>query len=323
MAFIESIYYIVDVFFAESVPFKIYVADGQSVVLLRYTEWLLTCPVLLIHLSNVTGLNEEYNERTMVLLTSDQGTIMFGILAAFSRGGLKIFFFCVGALFGINTFYNAAQVYIEAYYIVPQGICQRGVKFLTWAYFLSWPLFPVMFVFGPTGFGHLDRYGDLIAHAIIDFISKNIWGMFAWYLRYLVHTHVVMNGHHTKRVKTVILGQERELTVTGGAAVPPRPAVSASRRRGPRLWRHERRLVSPRPSLALQVLADENDKEAVTHSTRALTTRRRSIERLARQLKSKGIKTRTSLDVSLAAGSVAGAVACRDGVCQAWRLVSS
>ena len=39
---------------------------------LRYGEWLMTCPVLLIALSNLTGLKDDYSVRTMRLLTGDQ-----------------------------------------------------------------------------------------------------------------------------------------------------------------------------------------------------------------------------------------------------------
>ena len=38
----------------------------------RYCVWLMTCPVLLIHLSNLTGLNEEYSPVTMRLLINNQ-----------------------------------------------------------------------------------------------------------------------------------------------------------------------------------------------------------------------------------------------------------
>lgn len=259
MSIIEGLYYVVDIFYADKIPFTLFMADGATIYMLRYVEWLLTCPVLLIHLSNVTGLNDEYSPQTMKLLTSDQGTLIFGIMAAMGTGGIKVFFFLLGASFGVTTFYTAAQVYIQAYYEVPKGQPQKAVRWMTWAYFMSWPLFPVFFLAGPVGFGHLNKHGDLIAHSIIDMLSKNGWGILGWYLRYAIHLHVAMNGHHTKRVKTTIMGREKEISV----------------------------------------FAEEGEQDAVTHSTRALTTRRRSIERLARQLRNRGVKTRASLDVSV------------------------
>ena len=46
--------------------------------------------VILIHLSNITGLNDDYNKRTMQLLISDIGTIVMGATAAMSRGPIKV-----------------------------------------------------------------------------------------------------------------------------------------------------------------------------------------------------------------------------------------
>lgn len=57
------------------VSLTIALASGPPahVVWVRYAEWLLTCPVLLIHLSNLTGLADDYSHRTMALLVSDIG----------------------------------------------------------------------------------------------------------------------------------------------------------------------------------------------------------------------------------------------------------
>lgn len=53
---------------------------------------LLLCvlQVILIHMSNITGLNSEYNKRTMALLVSDIGTIVMGVAAAFGTGYVKV-----------------------------------------------------------------------------------------------------------------------------------------------------------------------------------------------------------------------------------------
>jgi hypothetical protein len=55
--------------------------------LLTATSWL---QVILIHLSNITGLNDDYSPRTMRLLVSDIGTIVWGITAALATGPIKV-----------------------------------------------------------------------------------------------------------------------------------------------------------------------------------------------------------------------------------------
>ena len=46
--------------------------------------------VILIHLSNITGLEDDYSKRTMRLLVSDIGTIVMGVSSALSSGYLKV-----------------------------------------------------------------------------------------------------------------------------------------------------------------------------------------------------------------------------------------
>jgi bacteriorhodopsin len=104
--------------------------------------------VILIHLSNLTGLKGEYSRRTMFLLVSDLGTIVWGIAAANALGTSKAIFFTVGLCYGANTFYNASRVYIESFHMVPKGICRKLVLTLAWMFFVSWALFPLAFIAG-------------------------------------------------------------------------------------------------------------------------------------------------------------------------------
>ncbi len=46
--------------------------------------------VILIHLSNLTGMKNDYNKRTMALLVSDIGCIVWGTTAAMSTGFIKV-----------------------------------------------------------------------------------------------------------------------------------------------------------------------------------------------------------------------------------------
>ncbi len=71
-------------------PASLYLSTGNWVLWLRYAEWLLTCPVILIHLSNLTGLKDDYSKRTMRLLVSDIGCVVWGITSAMATGYLKV-----------------------------------------------------------------------------------------------------------------------------------------------------------------------------------------------------------------------------------------
>lgn len=104
--------------------------------------------VILIHLSNLTGLSGHYSRRTMFLLVSDVGTVVWGTAAALAVGPAKPIFFCVGVCYSCLTYYNAARVYIESFHTVPKGICRKLVITLAWMFFSSWILFPLAFVAG-------------------------------------------------------------------------------------------------------------------------------------------------------------------------------
>ena len=152
---------------------------------------LLTCPVILIALSRVGSVDGNYSRRTMKLLTSDQGTIIMGVTAAYSKGAVKICFFFVGLIYGFNTFYTAASVYLEAFRNVPDDLKQL-VKYMTYIFYSSWVMFPILFVAGPEGFGHISPAGSIIGHSIADLLSKNLWGIFDWWLDYQVKVRAMM-----------------------------------------------------------------------------------------------------------------------------------
>lgn len=75
------------------------------------------------------------------------------------------------------------QVYIEAYHTVPKGHCRNVVRLMAWCFYAAWTMFPLLFVFGPEGFGHLTGYASTIAHTIADVLSKQTWGLLGHHLR--------------------------------------------------------------------------------------------------------------------------------------------
>jgi len=191
IAWVEMIKYILEIWWEETSPATIRLTNGTVAPWLRYGEWLLTCPVILIALSRVGTTEGSYSRRTMKLLTSDQGTIIMGVTAAYSRGMVKVIFFFVGLLYGFNTFYTAATVYLEAFKNVPDD-CKTLVKYMAYCFYASWVMFPILFVAGPEGFGHISPAGSIIGHSIADLLSKNLWGLIDWWLDYNVKLRALM-----------------------------------------------------------------------------------------------------------------------------------
>nr|AHH02114.1 protein 123 [synthetic construct] len=192
-------------------PFTLFLSNGNIVAWLRYAEWLMSCPVILIHMANLTGLNNSYSPRTMSLLISDVGCIVLGSTAAMATGWVKWVFFCMALSFGLTTYYNAARVYMEAFHTVPKGICRQLVMALAWIYFTSWSCFPILFILGPEGLDHIPFMASSVAHNFLDLISKNLWGMLAHMLRVKIHEHILIHGDIRTKTKVSVAGQDVEV----------------------------------------------------------------------------------------------------------------
>jgi len=188
VSILEAIIYVVSIGWEEHSPATVYLTNGAIIPWIRYVEWLLTCPVILIALSRVGTLEAAYSRSTMKLQTSDQGTIIMGIMAAASTGITNVGFYLVGLTYGFTTFYTAAGVYLEAYRNVPDD-CRTLVKYMAYSFYGGWLMFPLLFILGPEGAGHITDDGSTIGHSIADLLSKNIWGMFEWRLDVKLHEH--------------------------------------------------------------------------------------------------------------------------------------
>jgi len=188
IAVVETIKYIVELGWEEESPATIYLTNGNIVPWIRYVEWLSTCPVILIALSRVGTLDAAYSKSTMKLLTSDQGTIIMGIMASSTSGVTNLGFFLLGCFYGFSTFYTAAGVYLEAYRNVPED-CRGIIKSMGYSFYSGWIMFPILFLIGPEGAGHITHNGSTIGHAIADLLSKNLWGVFEWKLDNSLHAH--------------------------------------------------------------------------------------------------------------------------------------
>lgn len=187
MAVIEAAVYIVAIGWETTSPFTVYLTNGRVVPWLRYLEWLITCPVILIALSRVGQTGGGYSRSTMKLLTSDQGTIILGIFAACTESdvGQTAFYLC-GVAYGFTTFYTAASVYVEAWRSVPDE-CKSLLKVMAYFFYSGWLMFPVLFVVGPEGAGHLSDAGSTIGHSIADLLSKQSWGVCEYLMENKLH----------------------------------------------------------------------------------------------------------------------------------------
>ena len=173
--------YIIEIFHGNDSPAMVRLTDGSIAPWLRYCGWLLTSPVILIALSGTGMPAGVYSRRTMKLLTSDQGFKVMQITSAFSKGSVKVAFFFVAMVYGGNTLYSCATVYLQAFANIHPEL-QGMIKFMSAVFFAAFIMYPILFVAGPEGFGHVSPEGSIIGHAMADLLSKSLWGVCSWWL---------------------------------------------------------------------------------------------------------------------------------------------
>nr|QCB66177.1 putative channel rhodopsin [Haematococcus lacustris] len=208
---VELIKVLMEIYHEFDHPCTLYLSTGNWILWLRYGEWLLTCPVILIHLSNITGLKNDYNKRTMWLLVSDIGCVVMGVTAALCYDYKKWIFYCLGLCYGSNTYFHAAKVYIEGYHTVPKGHCRNVVRLMAWCFYMAWTMFPILFLVGPEGLGKLSGYGSTILHTVADVLSKQLWTLLGHHLRVKIHEHIIIHGNLTKTMKVTVAGEDKEV----------------------------------------------------------------------------------------------------------------
>lgn len=205
---VELVKVTIEIYHEFDSPASLYLSTGNWALWLRYGEWLLTCPVILIHLSNITGLKDDYSKRTMRLLVSDIGCVVWGITAALCTGYLKWIFFSLGLVYGCNTYFHSAKVYMEAYHTVPKGHCRLVVRLMAYSFFSAWTMYPVLFVLGPEGLAHMSGYTSTITTTIADCLAKQLWGLLGHHLRVKIFEHILIHGDIRKKTKMQIGGEE-------------------------------------------------------------------------------------------------------------------
>ena len=114
-------------------------------------------------------------------------------------------------LYGCNTYFHAAKVYVEAYHTVPKGHCRVVVRLMAYSFFTAWTMYPVLFVLGPEGLNHMSPYTSVITTTIADMLSKQIWGLLGHHLRVKIFEHILIHGDIRKKTKMQVGGEEIEV----------------------------------------------------------------------------------------------------------------
>nr|AHH02097.1 protein 117 [synthetic construct] len=210
---IETFNVAFEIFHEFDEPLMLYLSSGVRVPFLRYTEWLMSCPVILIHLSNLSGLKDAYNKRTMVLLVSLIGCLVTGVYCAMiPQGWVKWLMYTVSFAYCAITYWQAARVYAETYIMMPKGGCRRMVAWMAAIFFTCWGIvYPLTFALGPEGLNVISFHLSNFIHCVADLFAKLLWGAMGHHLRFMIAKHILIHGDLRKTTKVKFGNAELEV----------------------------------------------------------------------------------------------------------------
>lgn len=183
IAAMEVCVYMAEICAHDNPAFLVELADGTIVYWVRYAGWLMTTPIILIHLSALPEEDESHlTKGLLVMVTSNQAQLVFGITACFAQDGLKIFMIFLSSAAALVLYVAAFDLYKQALTIYPVE-AKLKLEIMCFLFFTTWTLFPVFFALGPEGFGQITLSTSVVLHAVNDLFAKNLWGYLAYDIR--------------------------------------------------------------------------------------------------------------------------------------------
>mmetsp|Transcript_31864 Transcript_31864/g.59936 ORF Transcript_31864/g.59936 Transcript_31864/m.59936 type:complete len:783 (+) Transcript_31864:81-2429(+) len=168
-------------------PFMFHVQEnGNPFNWARWFGWLSTCPVLLIHLSNLAGREVFDTRRQMFLLITYQLMMVCGMTASMADANSfeKIFFLFLGWFFiTAFIFRYAVQIFREAVVTMPlKG--KNHIYRMAAVFIISWSGFGLFFALGPEGMNWVSLRVTQAGYAAMDILAKPVFAWHGWHLRW-------------------------------------------------------------------------------------------------------------------------------------------
>jgi sensory rhodopsin len=138
---------------------------GEPIYWSRWLFYMGSCSLLTVSVAIILGKTKTIIMAKIPILTM---VVMFcGFLAAFITSIERWWFFAFSSI-----------AYLALLITLFQGIPREGINVrLMWFIIIFWSLFPVVFILGPTGIGFLTTFYTVLLYAVLDVITKIIYGL--------------------------------------------------------------------------------------------------------------------------------------------------
>ena len=88
IALAECVIYLAHIMYPKAPGAVILLAEGKPVNWLRYAGWLVTTPILIIHMQSLSGV-AKLDDRLIQMLICNQAMILFGVTGAIGEGASR------------------------------------------------------------------------------------------------------------------------------------------------------------------------------------------------------------------------------------------
>lgn len=150
-------------------------ANGSTVYVVRYVDWLATTPLIVLYLGLVAGIRR----RTMaVVVALDAVMIAMALGANFVEGGAKYGLFVLATLVYAALMYYLVGGITSAVAARPPPVVALFEK-LRNITVIIWSFYPVVWILGPAALGVLDPPTKVLLFTYLDFVSKALFGLIA------------------------------------------------------------------------------------------------------------------------------------------------
>ncbi|WP_181687207.1 bacteriorhodopsin [Halorhabdus salina] len=150
-------------------------ANGATVSLPRYADWLLTTPLHVIFIAVIAGADRRL---TLTAAGLQAATIVLGFAGALVTSPLKELFFLAGSLVFVVVVYllvvEAAES-ADQQDVTTAGLYRKLRNFVI----VLWLIYPVIWLVAPTGYGLMDAETSSLVITYIDVVAKVGFGLIA------------------------------------------------------------------------------------------------------------------------------------------------
>jgi len=150
-------------------------ADGHTVYLARYVDWLLTTPLNVAYLVVIAGASKRLLAEVGVVQAL---TIVFGLAGAIVAPPFKWVLFAIGAvLFArvLQLLYGPVAAAIEGESDSLVGLYRKLLNFIA----VLWMVYPITWLLAPAGLGVMDLETQSLVISYIDVVAKIGFGLIA------------------------------------------------------------------------------------------------------------------------------------------------